>query len=195
MLSALDWWELVAVRDGPGLISALIGNRGRIGRSVRRRQICGQPGRETAEEAARAVMSTAGLRSFGASLGCGLIAVVPSTPVEGHCPLQEVEHVLRWLAANFAGQCGPCVNGLPALATAFESIVAGDRDGRGNKRLDRLSPLVAGRGGCKMPDGAVRFLQSVRRVFDAHIRDHRRYGSCQPNRGQVLPTPSVGGWR
>jgi NADH:ubiquinone oxidoreductase subunit F (NADH-binding) len=142
-------------------------------------------------EASKAVMSTPGLRSVGASLGCGLVAALP----EGHCPLEEVSRVLRWMAANSAGQCGPCVNGLPALVGAFDQIVSGDQDGGAGRSLDRWAPMVAGRGACKLPDGTVHFLESSRRVFAAHIEEHRRNGPCRPNQRQLLPTPALGGWR
>jgi NADH:ubiquinone oxidoreductase subunit F (NADH-binding) len=145
----------------------------------------------TPEEAGSAVLSSAGLRPFGASLGCGLVAVMPA----GLCPLPEVSRVLHWLAANSAGQCGACVNGLPALAGAFDRAVAGDRSGRANAQLDRWSPMITGRGACKLPDGAVRFLESARRAFEVHIAEHRRSRPCRADPSAILPTPSLGGWR
>jgi NADH:ubiquinone oxidoreductase subunit F (NADH-binding) len=142
-------------------------------------------------EASGAVMSARGLRSLDAALGCGLVAALP----EGHCPLEEVSGVLRWMAANSAGQCGACVNGLPALAGAFDRIVAGDGDGGAGRNIDRWAPMLAGRGACKLPDGTAHFLLSSRRVFATHIEEHRRYGPCRPNQTQFLPTPSLEGWR
>lgn len=144
-----------------------------------------------AERALVAPLSARGLAPFGASLGCGLVAVMP----DEHCPLQEVSRVMHWLAANSAGQCGPCVNGLPALAEAFDRTVAGDRGGAAERQLDRWSPMVVGRGACKLPDGAVRFMESARRTFGAHIAEHRHRGPCPPNISTILPTPALGGWR
>ncbi|HUJ64347.1 MAG TPA: NADH-ubiquinone oxidoreductase-F iron-sulfur binding region domain-containing protein, partial [Acidimicrobiales bacterium] len=111
----------------------------------------------TPSEASVALLSSRGLRPYGASLGCGLIAPMPS----GHCPLEEVSRVVRWLAANSAGQCGSCLNGLPALAAAFDRVI--DGDGAAIRSVDRWSPMIEGRGACKLPDGAVRFLGSSRR--------------------------------
>jgi NADH:ubiquinone oxidoreductase subunit F (NADH-binding) len=145
----------------------------------------------TPAQVSEAVVSTRYLRSVAASLGCGLIAAVP----EGHCPLEEVSGVLRWMAANSAGQCGACVNGLPALAGAFDRVVAGDRNGVAGKKMDRWSPMVAGRGACKLPDGTAHFVDSARRVFAGHIDEHRRVGPCRRNQRQLLPTPQLGGWR
>jgi NADH:ubiquinone oxidoreductase subunit F (NADH-binding) len=145
----------------------------------------------TPAEASEAAMSAAGLRSFGASPGCGLIAALP----EGHCPLEEVSGVLHWMAANSAGQCGSCVNGLPALVDAFDRLVAADGDGAAERHIERWLPMVVGRGACKLPDGTARFLDSARRVFTPHIQEHRRNGPCRPNETQLLPTPALGGWR
>ncbi len=144
----------------------------------------------TPAEASEATMSAGGLRSYGASLGCGLIAALP----EGHCPLEEVSGVLHWMAANSAGQCGACVNGLPALVDAFDRLAAGDGGGAA-RHIERWLPMVVGRGACKLPDGTARFLDSARRVFAAHIQQHRLDGPCHPNERQLLPTPALGGWR
>jgi NADH:ubiquinone oxidoreductase subunit F (NADH-binding) len=145
----------------------------------------------TPAEASEAAMSAHSLRSYGASLGCGLIAALP----EGHCPLEEVSGVLHWMAANSAGQCGSCLNGLPALVDAFDRLASGNRDGTSARDIDRWLPMVVGRGACKLPDGTARFLDSARRVFAAHIQEHRRNGPCRPNERQLLPTPALGGWR
>lgn len=143
------------------------------------------------DQARAADLSNRALRPLGASIGCGLVAALPV----GHCPLHEVDAVLAWLAANSAGQCGACVNGLPVLSHAFAELAAGDRTGSAAAGLDRWTPMVAGRGACKLPDGAVRFLASARVAFADHIETHRRSGPCPPNRTTTLPTPPLEGWR
>lgn len=135
--------------------------------------------------------SRASLGALGASPGCGLLAVLPRR----HCPLQEVSAVLGWLAANSAGQCGPCANGLPAIAAAYAQLVAGERTGRALMSVERWSGMVAGRGACRLPDGAAQFVTSANRVFAEHVERHQLRGPCPPNRFQVLPTPSLGEWR
>ena len=141
--------------------------------------------------AARVALSRRSLGDFGASPGCGLIAVMPAA----HCPLEEVSAVLAWLSSNSAGQCGACVNGLPALSGAFEALVAGDRRRVADAQLERWSAMVAGRGACKLPDGAVSFLESARRTFAEHVDHHRTHGPCPPNTSRILPIPALGGWR
>ena len=143
------------------------------------------------DAAAQVALSRRSLRDFGASPGCGLIAAMPA----GQCPLEEAAGVLGWLASNSAGQCGACVNGLPALAGAFDAVVAGDRRLLADAQLERWSPMISGRGACKMPDGAVNFLNSARRTFAEHVDQHRIHGPCPPNTIRILPVPTLGGWR
>jgi NADH:ubiquinone oxidoreductase subunit F (NADH-binding) len=136
-------------------------------------------------QAATVALTRADLARFGASLGSGVIAVLPDTV----CPLREVARVARWLATQTAGQCGPCVHGLPAIAGTVEALGRGDVGHRADAELRRLMPLVSGRGGCKMPDGAVRFVVSAVEVFRDHIDDHR-HGACGRVDGRpVLPVP------
>jgi NADH:ubiquinone oxidoreductase subunit F (NADH-binding) len=145
----------------------------------------------TAAEAAAARMSSESLAAVGASPGCGLVAAMPA----GHCPLQEVAAVTWWLAANSAGQCGPCVNGLPAIARAVAALATGTGTPGERGDLDRWLAVTAGRGTCKLPDGAGRFVASAMRACAGHVEHHRRYGPCPPNHRQLLPTPALDGWR
>ena len=111
------------------------------------------------------------------------------------CGLWEVARVARWLASQSAGQCGPCAQGLPAIAAGVEALATGgNRRGRGN-RLAVWLDTVPGRGACHHPDGAVRFVRSGLNVFAQEIDNHRRHGPC-PGRDPVLPlTQPAGGWR
>jgi NADH:ubiquinone oxidoreductase subunit F (NADH-binding) len=144
------------------------------------------------EQAAALSLTRADLARFGAALGSGVIAVLPDSV----CPLREVARVARWLGTQTAGQCGPCVHGLPAIASTVEALAHGDLGHRADAELRRLVPLVSGRGGCKMPDGAVRFVASAAEVFRDHIEDHR-HGAC--DRVDVRPAlpvpPAEATWR
>ena len=66
----------------------------------------------TADEALRRPFSAEGLADLGAAPGAGLIAVLPASA----CGLKETARVIRDLARESAGQCGPCVFGLDSIA-------------------------------------------------------------------------------
>lgn len=126
------------------------------------------------------------LRAAGASLGAGVIAVLPASA----CGLAETARVARYLAGESAGQCGPCVNGLPAIASAMEQIAFRGGGARAHQALTQLIALVEGRGACHHPDGAARLVASALRVFADDLRRHRS-GPCRNAAGPaVLPVPA-----
>jgi NADH:ubiquinone oxidoreductase subunit F (NADH-binding) len=141
--------------------------------------------------AAEARLDRASLGALGASLGCGALTVLGS----GSCGLRTTALVARWLAGQSAGQCGPCVHGLSAIAHAVEALVAGDRGQRAEHQLLRWLGMVEGRGACHHPDGAVRFVRSTLTVFATEIGRHRRHGPCQaPAAPLPFPAPEAA-WR
>jgi NADH:ubiquinone oxidoreductase subunit F (NADH-binding) len=128
-------------------------------------------------------LTNAALAPLGASLGARTIAVLPREA----CGLTESARVLRYLANESAGQCGPCVFGVAAMADAFEQI---DVD-----RLSRLFPLVADRGACAHPTGATRFAASAIDVFADEIELHRAGRCSGAAHPPVLPVRASGEWR
>jgi NADH:ubiquinone oxidoreductase subunit F (NADH-binding) len=133
-----------------------------------------------------APLSEAGLRPLGASLGARAIAVLPRTT----CGLAETARIAGYLARESAGQCGPCVFGVRAMADALATIAACDMDAPAAlKRLRRLAPQVAGRGACAHPTGATRLVESALAVFADEIAHHLA-GHCSARSGAtVLPIP------
>jgi NADH:ubiquinone oxidoreductase subunit F (NADH-binding) len=119
-------------------------------------------------------LSDGHLAAHGASLGAGVVLLLS----EEACPVAEVARVARWLADQSTGQCGPCLNGLDALAGSLEEIAVGAAENDPSRRIQRLSSLVARRGACGHPDGAVRFILSALDVFAAEFADHARHGRC-----------------
>ena len=130
------------------------------------------------------------LSRLGASVGAGVLAVLPA----GACGLAESARVVRWLAGQSAGQCGPCAHGLPAIAGALEAVAAAERSGRAAAAVHRWTAMVEGRGACHLPDGTARLARSAVAVFAGDVERHRMYGPCPPH-PPVLPTPATGGWR
>jgi NADH:ubiquinone oxidoreductase subunit F (NADH-binding) len=121
----------------------------------------------------------------GGMLGAGVIVALPSST----CAVAEVARIAGYLAAESAGQCGPCVHGLDAIATAVARIAAGTADDR--RSLGRWTSQVAGRGACAHPDGATRFVASALRVFGDEIERHLRYGRCNAHDRGVLPAAAA----
>ena len=142
-----------------------------------------------AETAATVPLQPSGLAAVGGIVGAGVIAVVP----EDGCGWTETANVLRWLAGQTAGQCGPCVHGLAAIAGAAEQVVTGRGGDATFGRLNRWAADVRGRGACGLPDGAVRFLQSALEVFGADVRAHLHGRRCAGSREpRILPVPEPG---
>jgi NADH:ubiquinone oxidoreductase subunit F (NADH-binding) len=125
------------------------------------------------------------LKEAGATLGPGIVIALPSRA----CGIAESARVLGWLAGENAGQCGPCVFGLPAIASDFAAIAAGQADETVHERLSRRLSVIPGRGACRHPDGAVRFALSALRVFESHLGVHHRGGCPAARRPGVLPVP------
>jgi NADH:ubiquinone oxidoreductase subunit F (NADH-binding) len=131
-------------------------------------------------------MTHAGLQAAGGALGAGIVIAMPASA----CPIAETARVVRYLAEETAGQCGPCVFGLPALADALgELAYCGGRDGAVSQ-VATLLPLIERRGACRHPDGATQLVRSLLRAFPAEARWHERAGSCDGvGRSPVLPLP------
>ena len=132
------------------------------------------------------------MRAVGASPGSGVIWALP----DGVCGLAESARVARWYADHSAGQCGPCANGLPAIAGALQAVVAGPQGAGPALALERWTQMVSGRGACRHPDGAARFVLSALRVFAEEANYHLERGPCPGSRHPgVLPIPKGDGWR
>jgi NADH:ubiquinone oxidoreductase subunit F (NADH-binding) len=133
-----------------------------------------------------AAVSAPGLRAAGGSLGAGVLAVLPDTA----CGLAETARVTGYLASQIADQCGPCRNGMPALAEAMNWIAFGRPDADIIGWARQLTDLVTGRGACHLPDGAAGLVTSALEVFAADLRAHAQAGPCErAGRPAILPIP------
>jgi NADH:ubiquinone oxidoreductase subunit F (NADH-binding) len=136
-------------------------------------------------QARQARLSRTGLAPFGVGLGAGIIVALP----ERSCPVAEATRVAGWLADHSAGQCGPCVNGLAAVAEALAAVCHGN-GGPGLSWIDRWCDQIAGRGACAHPDGTASFVSSAIRVFANELADHARHGLCDAcTAPPILATP------
>ncbi len=135
------------------------------------------------------------LKQVDAAPGAGVVVALP----QGACGLVETVRVASWLAAQNARQCGPCFNGLPAIADDLARLTWG----RDHQALDRLRfrlGVVAKRGACGHPDGVVKLAATALRVFAHDVRAHLAGVGCPGwHRPPLLPVPTPPnpseGWR
>lgn len=127
------------------------------------------------------------------SLGCGVIAVLGADA----CGVGESARIVTYLARESAGQCGPCVHGLRAVAEAMSRLASGDADRGDLTRILRWSEQIEGRGACHHPDGAVHNLRTALETFAADVERHLSRHACPGLGATPLPAPprSPFGWR
>jgi hypothetical protein len=126
------------------------------------------------------------LRSVGATLGPGIVIVLPVDA----CPLMEASRIVTWMARESAGQCGPCVYGLPTLATELHDFVTNRRSKTSLQRIENRLREIEGRGACRHPDGVVRLVRSALTAFSDHVASHVSRGPClNLHRPSVLTWP------
>jgi NADH:ubiquinone oxidoreductase subunit F (NADH-binding) len=137
------------------------------------------------------------LRSAGATLGVGTIFAMPA----GVCGVTETARIASYLAGESARQCGPCMFGLPAVASDLWALSTAAEDPAAIvPRLRRRLGLLPGRGACGHPDGFARFVRGALETFADDFGTHA-YGRPCPGGGRPwLPLPPAGdptpaGWR
>ena len=130
------------------------------------------------------------VRAAGGVVGAGVLWALG----DGTCPVAEIARVAAWMAGESAGQCGPCLFGLPAVADDVMALAMHESDPDGLRRMRTRLGLVTGRGGCKHPDGAARFTATGLAVFADEVDLHLQ-GGCtatgRTRRGPSLPVPPV----
>ncbi len=130
------------------------------------------------------------MAAIGASCGVGVVVALPATA----CGVAETARVARYMAGQSAGQCGPCVFGLPALADDLEALWTGTGVGGVVTRIERRAAEIEGRGACRHPDGVVRLVRSALTVFADDVDQHAAGRPCRGHgAGSVLSFPAEPG--
>jgi len=126
------------------------------------------------------------LRAHGAAVGAGVVVALGAST----CPVAETARLATYLATQSAGQCGPCVNGLPAIATVVGRFATARTERGDGERLTRWIELVKRRGACAHPDGFARMLETAFGLFREDFHEHARTGPCaRCHAGSVLHLP------
>ena len=114
------------------------------------------------------------LRTIGASAGVGVIVVLGADA----CGVAESARIARYLAGQSAGQCGPCVFGLPAIADDLAALARGQR----GRRSDAATAPALGRGQRARGVPAPRWRGQPRAervsVFAADVVAHEQGAPC-----------------
>jgi NADH:ubiquinone oxidoreductase subunit F (NADH-binding) len=137
-------------------------------------------------QALRLRLAREDLRSVGCALGSGVLIALG----ESSCGLHESARVIDYLARQSAGQCGPCVHGLAAIADSVWALADGTAGERERDRILRWTAEVRGRGACHHPDGAARFVESALSVFAEELEWHRRQRCTARSAGLPLDAPA-----
>ena len=141
----------------------------------------------TLPAAANVALTDQALRAAGAAFGPGVLITLPASA----CPLAETARVTSYLASQSAGQCGPCLNGLPALAEALNLLAFGWAGHDGLDWIRQLLGLVSGRGACHLPDGTAGLADSALTTFGDEVRRHVLHGPCdRVGRAPVVAVPA-----
>jgi NADH:ubiquinone oxidoreductase subunit F (NADH-binding) len=126
------------------------------------------------------------LRAADASPGAGVVVALPM----GACGLVETVRVASWLASQNARQCGPCFNGLPAIADDLARLTW-RRDRQALERLRFRMSVVNKRGACAHPDGVVKLAATALRTFAGCVERHLAGHGCPGlHRRPMLPVPT-----
>jgi NADH:ubiquinone oxidoreductase subunit F (NADH-binding) len=139
----------------------------------------------TGSEASELTLDNRSLSQAQAKVGAGIVITLPPD----RCGLVETASVVRYLALESAGQCGPCLNGLPRIAAALAEIAGGRARPQAVADVERWSGLVTGRGACHHPDGTARFVRSALRTFAAEVDRHQRGRCSATDTRPFLPIP------
>jgi NADH:ubiquinone oxidoreductase subunit F (NADH-binding) len=121
------------------------------------------------------------MRTRGLAFGCGMIQFLGADA----CGVSATAHTIDYLAKESAGQCGPCVFGLRAIADATTKLAAGTAAAGTLHDIERWTGQIPGRGACRHPDGAVGMMASALDAFGDEFARHQATGRCSIDGSRV----------
>ncbi|MQY22702.1 NADH-ubiquinone oxidoreductase-F iron-sulfur binding region domain-containing protein [Nocardia macrotermitis] len=132
----------------------------------------------SADDAGDVLWSRESLARYGIRSSAGTLRVIEA----GIDPWADLLEVLEYAVGESAGQCGPCMFGLPAILEDLRGVLQVRPPVGTADRLSRRLVQVSGRGACGYPDGVTGFLTSALEVF----------GTRSPSTETSLPVTSSG---
>lgn len=126
-------------------------------------------------------LSRSALRDYDAAPGAGVVIALSAR----RCGVRAGADITAYLAGENAGQCGPCRNGLPDLAALLDELANGTATLRTVAELERVLPMVDGRGACSHPSGTARQVRSTLRTFAADVDRHLSGGCLATEKGRI----------
>lgn len=121
------------------------------------------------------------MHEVGLTFGCGIVGALGI----GSCGVSATAEIMGFMARESAGQCGPCVYGLGAIAEAIRRIAHGAGTDQDQDNLVRWVSQLPGRGACHHPDGAVQLMASAIHTFGNEIDYHVRTGRCSVTKARL----------
>lgn len=122
------------------------------------------------------------MKARGLTFGCGMVGLLAPEV----CGVSATSQIMAFLAAESAGQCGPCVHGLRAIGATVKRFAEGVANAGEVGDLERWTSLVVGRGACHHPDGAAQLMTSALNVFGDEFIVHARTGRCSVTNARVV---------
>jgi NADH:ubiquinone oxidoreductase subunit F (NADH-binding) len=121
------------------------------------------------------------MRRRGLEFGCGMVSFLPID----ECGVTATARIMGFMARSSAGQCGPCVFGLPAIAHAVDRLASGVGGMAEIADMERWTGQVVGRGACHHPDGAAGLMTSALATFADEFSRHARTRRCSVTGARV----------
>ena len=104
-------------------------------------------------------------KSAGNGWGCGAITVLG----EADDPIQFAARLARWYEGESARQCGVCVKGTAAIASALKTLAEHEATQTDKDNLVRWGQILPGRGACAFLDGAAALSRTLVSNFPIEV--------------------------
>ncbi|TAL11246.1 MAG: hypothetical protein EPO00_03680 [Chloroflexota bacterium] len=114
------------------------------------------------------------MKAHGLAFGCGIVGLLQNDV----CGVSATAEIMAFMAAESAGQCGPCVHGLRAIGSTTRRVAEGSGRAGDLRDLERWTTQIPGRGACRHPDGAIQLMTSALNTFGEEFAHHARTGRC-----------------